>query len=514
MRKSLIKDENGMAMVLVIMAMLVLSLLSMATLSMASSNVNNSVEEREFQSSFYIAEAGMNYHTEVLSNKNIKEAFDNTTTADDFFFYLENNVASNTTYSTDIFKSQPEYNPSAEVSLKRLDMTESNPRTYAVVSRGITENSTRTVTKKIVIKWSPGFDASNAHAIYSRQNMLINGEVNGTLGSSNVLPDDFDYEANPIPAPIEFGWSTRVGDYYVPGDLNDSDDPNPDVKIPGWYDRSFYGERKQMSTVPEYNLPEFPVFPDVSDMEGLAKIESGSSSVHLDLNLTNPTTYLERIELDSSSILTINLGGEDRILIVDDINIAQGHIVLENGGSLKIYVSGNLLSGGDAVVNHPDPPANYKDRLGEEDFNNIIKDTAKNASEDKIKDAASKLSIFVKGEKTIDFNNNITLYGSLYGEKANINMGNSAKIAGNIITGGGQVNVDGRCSITSTMIYAPLAEVNITGSGEINGPVISNTTILSGGGKVEFNPDDDELFDDDIFPKEAKIISEGSVLEN
>ena len=66
MGKSLKRNEDGMAMVLVIMAMLVFSLLGMASLSMANSNVDNSLLEREFQSAFYVAEAGVNYHTEVI----------------------------------------------------------------------------------------------------------------------------------------------------------------------------------------------------------------------------------------------------------------------------------------------------------------------------------------------------------------------------------------------------------------------------------------------------------------
>ena len=502
MGKSLKRNEDGMAMVLVIMAMLVFSLLGMASLSMASSNVNNSLDEREFQSAFYVAEAGVNYHTEVIK-KNIKAAYDSTNTADEFFHALENNLTNNKTYTTDLFHAQEGYIPEAKVELKRLDID--NPRTYAVVSHGITDNATRTVAREIVIKWSPGFDASNAHAIYSRETMEVSSTVEGTVGSSNVNHDD---------VPIKFDWGSKVGDYYIPGDP--SDDTTPDVWYPHGYNpvsHTLYGERQQMTTIPEYNLPEFPQFPDLKDVEGLPVIESGSSTIHMNIKLTEPTTSYKSISLASSSILTIDLDGEDRILMVDDLNLAQGHIVLKNGGSLKIYVSGNMSSGGDAVVNHPDPPYNYENRMSEEQFNEEVKDAAKNASADKIKDAASKLSIFVKGEKTITFDNNITLYGSLYGEKATITMGNSAKVAGNIITGVGNVTINGKFDITNTMIYAPLAHVLIEGGAEVNGPVISNTTKLDGGATVSFDPATDELIEDDIFSKEAKIISEGSVLE-
>jgi Tfp pilus assembly protein PilX len=506
MGKSLKRNEDGMAMVLVIMAMLVFSLLGMASLSMASSNVNNSLDEREFQSAFYVAEAGVNYHTEVIK-KNIKAAYDSTNTADEFFHALENNLTNNKTYTTDLFHAQEGYIPEAKVELKRLDID--NPRTYAVVSHGITDNATRTVAREIVIKWSPGFDASSAHALYSREQMHLNGIVHGTVGSSykEGVPNNQDSDD----PPIVVGWSARFEDYYIPSS-------GDDIRVEEWYNEEYYGERKSLPADIEYDLPEFPTFPEVDEDDDKGPIKLLNSTQIMGISLDNPITYISEIELGSSSMLTIDLKGEDRILIVDNIDINQGFVFLENGGSLKLYVTGDMTFGGAGVLNHPNPQPGYKDGHVTNELN---ESSAKDATEEQMVQAASKLSIFIKGtsdestNKQLNLTNNITLCGSVYGQDMNVLISNSVKIAGNIVTGGNEVESNGDCSVATSMIYAPLAHVKILASAKIKGPIISNTLKYDGGslGYVSFDPDEDNIIDNDIFPKEAKIISEGSVLE-
>ena len=88
MMYSLKDDNQGVAFVAVMMAMLVLSILSVAVLSMTTSNLKNGLEEREFQSTYYIAEGGADYYTEDLKGE-ILEAYNDADTADEFFAAIE-----------------------------------------------------------------------------------------------------------------------------------------------------------------------------------------------------------------------------------------------------------------------------------------------------------------------------------------------------------------------------------------------------------------------------------------
>ena len=500
MGKSLIRNEDGMAMVLVIMAMLVFSLLGTAALSMANSNVDNSLLEREFQSAFYVAEAGVNYHTEVIKNKNIKEAFNSTSNANEFFTHLENHT--DTTYGTEIFQPQSGYDPVAEVSLQRLNMSETNPRTYALVSIGITENTKRTVVKKIIVKWNAGFDTSGLHTLYAKESMYIKGKVDGTIGVSYSLPEEYNLPENPPPPPIKFDWGAKCGNYFVP------DDEEVNVSMPDYFEEDNIGVRQKIANNIEYKIPDFPEFPDVYVHKGEVVLKN--AELHQTLNLTDSVTYLSKIEIGNSSRLTIDLNGEDRTLIVDDLIFSQGAIFLKNKGSLNLYVKNHMTFGGSTVLNHADPPENYETMI----FNNI-KNSAKAVPKEKMYDSASALTIYIKGTNKLVMDQDISVCGSIYCETADVDLGGSSLMGGSLVTGGAEVVADGGSDIYSTMIYAPLAHVKIEGSAKINGPVISNTLEHNGGseGIVKFNPDEDDIPVGSIFPQEAKVIFEGSVLE-
>lgn len=500
MGKSLKRNEDGMAMVLVIMAMLVFSLLGTAALSMANSNVDNSLLEREFQSAFYVAEAGVNYHTEVITNKNIKEAFNSTSNANEFFTHLENHT--DTTYGTEIFQPQSGYDPVAEVSLQRLDMSETNPRTYALVSIGITENTKRTVVKKIIVKWNAGFDTSGLHTLYAKESMYIKGKVDGTIGVSYSLPEEYNLPENPPPPPIKFDWGAECDNYFVP------DDEEVNVSMPDYFDEDNIGVRQKIANNIEYKIPDFPEFPDVYVDKGEVVLKN--AELHQTLNLTDSVTYLSKIEIGNSSRLTIDLNGEDRTLIVDDLIFSQGAIFLKNKGSLNLYVKNHMTFGGSTVLNHADPPENYETMS----FNDI-KNSAKAVPKEKMYDSASALTIYIKGTNKLVMNQDISVCGSIYCETADVDLGGSSLMGGSLVTGGAEVVADGGSDIYSTMIYAPLAHVKIEGSAKINGPVISNTLEHNGGseGIVKFNPDEDDIPVGSIFPQEAKVIFEGSVLE-
>ena len=465
MGKSLKRNEDGMAMVLVIMAMLVFSLLGMASLSMANSNVDNSLLEREFQSAFYVAEAGVNYHTEVIK-KNTKAAYDSTNTPDDFFNALETNPTTNKTYTTDLFHAQEGYIPEAKVELKRLDMSQTNPRTYAVVSHGITENAERIVLKTVQIKWVPKGAIAVDYAVFSKEMLdLKGGYIDGPAGSTTGLTVN------------QYG---SIEDYYLP------DEDSIDNKIGDWWTPGgTYHE------IPEVSYPD-PVIPECpTHTKILGNVDAKNDKENTTVDLTGDYVYyMEKLDITSSSRVTFDIGDKDVELIIDKIKIRQGHIFIKGTGKLKLYVKENFDVGnqGDSVINHPNPPVNYE-TIDNESIWSVLKRNPHDPNPELLelkKQAAKKLQIVYYGSPTITIKNNVFVYGDLIIDNAKLSLDNSGDLVGTIVTNA-DVEMKNDPIIDTNLLYAPNSVVDISG-GKVYGPVVGKTVKISGDSKVTYTP--------------------------
>lgn len=490
MRKYLCRDERGIAMIAVIMTLLILSLLSTAVLSMATSNAKNSLVEREYQSAYYIAEAGMT----ILMDK-VKTDMDiiwNATSNDtDYFNGLESIYSSEQDLHT-MFESQYGHQPNAKVKL--IKVAESIPdktRTYMLVSRGITESVTRTVVKYITIQWFPKIDLGDLMSVFALGNMTIKqGRVEGPIGTNGILT-----------VPRDEGAWPQIDDYYVdvtkiPNSIYHTSGINGvDSADPGntyWID-TLCGTKHDLTEEKEYPLPIFPIFPD----QALAttkpnQIYTTESSSNI-CELTDSLTYISRISVTANGSMTIKYNG-DCSLLIDDFYIPNGNVYLNGTGTLTLYVR-NETSFANTQIN---PPVSGMTEI----------------------EAANRLTIYLKGRinntapiKTLTVDDNTKLYGSFYAEDANVIIDGSGKHIGNIVTGGTSVETEGSTSTTNQLIYAPLANVKMSGSNTVYGPIVAKEFILDGSGKVMPGPGD--LLPNPYFPEEGSdlISIEGVVRE-
>lgn len=453
MRKSLRKDQSGYTMVLVLVAMLIVSLLSTAVISMASSNLKIGVKEREFQASYYIAEAGAVYYTDQIKKK-VWDIYNDTAVTNESQFYAKvaSELSSTLTLPLGLFDEEYGGQPEARVSFIQTS-GDTNPRTYSLVSEGTNDDTTRIVQKEITLNYTTSGVPSDLLAVFSDGDMNFGGgTVEGPVGTNsniNVL-----------------GYSDpQIDDYYLYE--NDAEIIVSEI-YNNWMDRSRRGNREPLGEMRTYELPPFPVFPSMG--------HNGSMVVKLDgstydsITLSDSVTYVPGFAVGSGDTLKINVGNTDKILMMDNFVLSHGYIHLVGTGKLTLYIKNDFIVAGSAEIN----PSEF------------------NTPESKLI-ATEKLKIYVEKSdpaKTIEFANNMLLNGSFYSENANLILNGSGKMVGNIYTGGSDVRIAGGSSALSQMIYAPNAYVHMDGSGCVNGPIISSTFYMEGGATVNYNPGD------------------------
>ena len=209
-----LKDDNqGVAFVAVMMAMLVLSILSVAALSMTTSNLKNGLEEREFQSTYYIAEGGADYYTEDLKGE-ILEAYIDADTADEFFAAIESGrLGVSYNESSALYDRQYNIQPEVDMTLKPDGVygSGSTTRTYIIESVGTLDAKERTVVKPITIEWLDKSSWKTDYAVLTYGDLnLDGGKITGPVFSIGNMK-------------LSNGGAKIDGDIFAKGNVNISD---------------------------------------------------------------------------------------------------------------------------------------------------------------------------------------------------------------------------------------------------------------------------------------------------
>ncbi len=201
-------------------------------------------------------------------------------------------------------------------------------------------------------------------------------------------------------------------------------------------------------------LPDFPNLPQVRDggpiSGGVLKVEGGKYKTY---TLTEGG-YFQSIEVKGNGALYINVGSADMQIRTRNLDISQGHIIVQGSGNLQIYVEDSFSIGGSSTVN------------------------AGGSLDD--------VTVFHRGSETIDIGGAVVFKGSLVSESANVELGGSGAVTGHLITGGSQVSVQGSADAETRLLYAPNADISVKGSGYIRGAVIGRTIDVSGSAHVTF----------------------------
>ncbi|MDR9367061.1 MAG: hypothetical protein RI575_17130 [Balneolaceae bacterium] len=191
------------------------------------------------------------------------------------------------------------------------------------------------------------------------------------------------------------------------------------------------------------------------------------------LDLRSGNAYTPSLSVSSNRSLAIVVGDQDRTLRVGNFNMTQGHlnIISEGDGNLELYVDDYFNIGGGSSMNNNSNPGGNE---------------------------RTPLSLLIAYAGSTEFvvSGNQTMNANMFIKDADIDFTGSGKVNGNVISGGENVTLQGDGTNNSRVVYAPNAHVNMTGSGKINGSLVAKTFDGSGNFYVNYTTDFEDTLPD------------------
>lgn len=423
-------------------------------MSISMNSLKLSDSERKDQAVYYIAESGT---TVVLSDINtMVDTLSNSSailSENDFFIKLEQDMLKSKVING--FEKNSGETPFATVTVKLIEIDEEfKKRKYEIISKGEIGKRTRTVAGSFSVSFSAGDQISlppNLGVFSNDKILLSNGTIEGNLILNKYSSKGIEITGNP----------SVKGTIIVPVASG-----NNVFSAPTWWINENKPAILKEHQLAEFPLPPFPEFP--SNFTALPNMSVGNHKVVSEKNI-NITSYLvenHKITLDKNyeiSNITFNSNrkltfvvNEDRSIVVNNIS-GSGHLHVEGKGKLTIYLKENIQIDGN---------------LNPQNSDNLY-----------IYVGPSKIPSAPKTIKSSDY---AQFNASVYAKDANLEVVGSAGVTGHLVTGGQSVKFSGGTQGTAngTVVFAPNAAVELTGSGTLRGGVISKTFKIDGGAKV------------------------------
>jgi Tfp pilus assembly protein PilX len=308
-RLKISNNERGVALVTVLLVMVVISIMGISLMGLAANNIKMTSSDRNYQSTYYIAESGITYKMNDISSK-LSTAYSQSTTGSDFFNSVDSILEiGQEKVLENYFEETFDGNPVAKIKIEKLpnDTVISYNNNYKITSTGTIGNRSRTVVKIIHITWKPksGVTIPADTVMFVKENLsLKNVPVSGSVGTNGTINN------------IILNGSKAVisGNTYT-----------------------------NVST--QLNVPEFPVYTVPTNA---ANFSGNSLVMDQDLAFNNLT-------VNANQTLTIDVGYINKNLVVNNLTVASGgKIQFVGSGRLSLYVknismtSGSILNtGGD-----------------------------------------------------------------------------------------------------------------------------------------------------------------------
>lgn len=457
--KRRINNEKGVALVAVLMVLVVLSILGVSLLGLAATNMKQSSIDRDYQATYYIAEAGSTYMMDQIS-QNVTEVYPQSASGQSFFAQVEQTFPMQTPTIYHSFEETFNNKPEAKIRVEKVSSTPKNAeietRTYKLISEGIIGGHSRTVERLFYVNWKPQNsggsipdDILNNLAVFSKTTIHLTegAKIDGNVGTTLSAPNAITLN----------GGAKIVGNknYSLNHTLTMPPFPSFPVNLP--YPSNNKIEKDQWN---HYDVV----------LDGNVRIDNWMANGYT-LKLTEDMAINE-IKITENNVLNIDVGNSDRRIVVKNLTIPNGHIKLNGTGKLTIYVTGNIVMDSGSTINN----------------NGDIK----------------KLELYLKGSgkpsspKSVTLTGSQKIFGSLYAEDATISFGNGSGFEGHIITGGNKFTISGGVYVHSRLIYAPNANVSLIGGGSVKGSIIANSYYGDGGTLVTYEKNSDLPF----FPEE------------
>jgi Tfp pilus assembly protein PilX len=470
------RSEGGYGLVLTFLVSILVAIVGISLITMNSNSVKLSQHERDDQSLYYIAEAGVNiekaeilkntktaynqaktYYNGLSAENQAKTSFDNIFTGYLKGFYPSNNYGNEYTFDKQ-FNSTP-------ASKTDVTITKANTYTFQIHSSASFNESpqnSRNVEQVITVNLQPEIDHVTApggglpnlgsgYTVQTKGNITLAGgaKIGGNVANEN-------------------GIISLDGGASITGTVGTSPD---NFKYPSWMGNLHDKVTNPVGYPGLSALPSYP-YDTMRDMSKLTpppnkEVSSGSNKTNVINNgafqatnwMTNNYSYTvpERVnftkfEVSQNNTIKLNVGDTDKHIYVKDLNVIQGNIEVIGTGKLFIYVENSI---------------NIKGSLNKNGDSNQV-------------------MVHYSGTKEASFSNETQISGSLYVDKADLTFSGGTGFKGNIYSGGKTVSFLGGTNSAGQHIIAPNANAALKNGATLKGALLANTLTMDGGTSINY----------------------------
>ncbi|SHE28645.1 hypothetical protein SAMN02746064_00159 [Alkalibacter saccharofermentans DSM 14828] len=273
---------------------------------------------------------------------------------------------------------------------------------------------------------------------------LIGGaSIEGSVGTNSTTDEQISLSNN----------STITGTVWVGA----GGDPENVIKLGG--NKEYEGPTGVLPEPRDYPTPSMPEAP-----EGLTVMPNGpivsngvlsvpNNSIH---TITLDDSYsLTSMSIGNGSTLTINIGSNTREIRMGSF-VTNGTLIINGTGTLKLYVDNTLNLNSSSETN----------------WNNDPKEP-------------EKLEIYYYGSSKLTINATTKFCGHLQVNNAEMDLNGSGNLTGTIVSSSTKnIKFSGNNSSMDLILYAPLAEIELTGTAQLKGAVVADTVKIGGGGTI------------------------------
>ena len=420
------RDELGSALLTVFFVVIALTLLGVGLMQYATTGYGQEIQSERRTMAYYVARSGVDaFVSYVVDNPH-------NLSLDGMGSLLNTAVSAGQSAPTPLGEGQ------FTISLAKHSAG-GGPDEIVVTSQGTVKGVTETVRRSIIL--TPGGSAMPPVdcAVFSLGDITLTGssKILGNAGTNTTAEGK-----------VKFAWSTAVD-----GDLSIGPEgvPSAVVSAPKGCPMDEYvkdGKVKNLPSTRSYPMPEFPTYPALPNKGSYTA--GWWPEPPYSITEADGDGWYSKLTVEST--LDVYVGSGTRRIRADHLSITgSGKINIIGSGNLILYVDKFTLTGGSKVN--------------------------ENGSE-------KQLHMYYSGTDKLSVPGDTKFRGSVFAQRASVDIGGSGGIMGHIITGGPEVNITGDASANVRVLYAPNANVKLTGSGKVRGALIGNTVRLEGDTKV------------------------------
>src|SRR5690625_555608 len=428
--KQYLKDESGVSLIVAIMTLFVLSIIGVTLATVTFANVKLSTTDREHQSTYYIAEAGVNQAYAEIRDEVLK-IYDEASSDVEFYSNIESTLLGDVMFKAPFKKFKRSFGERPEANITVSKIEDGNLGEYLITSEGIIGKRKRTVTKNFSVNWVPKGGPTPMPELPEGVGAIVKNNVN--VHQINSVNGDIYLDSD-----LEDSFSIGQTDTGINGDLyltlpneeeerqgeidkilNYESGTEPSVKNMGFtfnWDK-LYQYFDNFPEVPSYLLHEDVTINSEDGNHQHDVIKDGH--IHMDhwllsdgfhtLNL-NDNYYFKKATFNNRATLKIDLGDDDRELVFDKLYLTNGNIEIIGTGRLTIYVKEELIFSSGANVN--------------------------------VDGDINQLTLQYDGDDTVNFSN-VNMNANILVKDADVTLNSADVRIGMFMSGGGSVKMNG-----------------------------------------------------------------------